>query len=282
MTHVISPLAAAILGVVEGLTEFLPVSSTGHLILTSHWLGIPKDNDGAKAFEVVIQFGALMAVFGIYFSYIQSMVKGLGGKDPRGLALVRQLIVGFIPAAVIGLLAAHWIKAHLFGIGPVVAALAAGGLLMLGVEYYRKQKVMDPIARARGLTLADMTWRAALLIGCAQCLAMWPGTSRSMITIVAALLLGFSPVAAAEFSFLLALPTLGAATAHDLLKDHAAILTASGALGLAIGFVVSFIVAWVAVKAFIAYLTRHGMAVFGWYRLALAVLVAWLLWGVKI
>jgi undecaprenyl-diphosphatase len=278
--HLITPLVAAILGFVEGLTEFLPVSSTGHLILASHWLGLPDKNPGVEAFEIVIQSGALLAVVGLYRQSVRSMALGVLGKDPKGLALALQLLTAFLPAAVIGLLGAKWIKATLFGVWPVVIALAAWGAVMILEERRRILPGEKPEKAAhRGLSLSAMTLRAALIVGLAQCLAMWPGTSRSMITIVAALLLGFSPRAAAEFSFLLALPTLGAATAHDLLKEHQAIMSATGGLGLAIGFGVSFIVAWIAVKGFLAYLTRHGMAIFGWYRIVLALVVALVLWA---
>ena len=221
MHPAISVFHAAILGIVEGLTEFLPVSSTGHLILASQWLGLYQDpaaKAGVDAFEIVIQAGALLAVIGIYLPSLRSMLKGALGRDPAGRDLLVQLITGFLPAAVIGLLAAGWIKAHLFGIRPVVFALAAGGVLMLAVERRHARKVRFADGGEAEKPLAAMTWQAALVIGFAQCLAMWPGTSRSMVTIVAARMLGFKPKAAAEFSFLLALPTLGAATAYDLLK----------------------------------------------------------------
>jgi undecaprenyl-diphosphatase len=281
MNPIITPFHATILGFVEGLTEFLPVSSTGHLILTSHWLGLQYRDPGVQAFEIVIQFGALLAVIGLYLKSIRSMALGVMGKDPKGLTLAMQLVTAFLPAAVIGFLAEHWIKDKLFRPWPVVFALAVGGALMIVLERRRmRQGAGLEEAAHRGLALSSMTLRAALIIGLAQCLAMWPGTSRSMITIVAALLLGFSPRAAAEFSFLLALPTLGAATAYELMKDHHSIMTATGSLGLVIGLVVSFIVAWVAVKGFLAYLTRHGMALFGWYRVILAVIViALIFWG---
>lgn len=286
MPPIITPLSAAIMGCVEGLTEFLPVSSTGHLILTARWLGL-KDDAGVDAFTIVIQAGALLAVIGLYLKSVRAMALGVTGKDPRGLALAVQLVAAFIPAAVVGLAAKDWIKAHLFGnennLWPVAGALAVGGVAMIVIEYWRIRRVGGRGAGApeeaakRGLPIEGMTLRAAFIIGLAQCLALWPGTSRSMVTIVAALLLGFSPRAAAEFSFLLALPTLGAATALDLLEHHKAILQVSGGLGLVIGFGVSFIVAWVAVKAFLSFLTRHGMAVFGWYRLAVAAVVAWVM-----
>lgn len=295
----ISSLHAAILGVVEGLTEFLPVSSTGHMILTSHWLGLGY-GEGINAFEVVIQSGALLAVVGLYFPAVASMVRGLLGftgntlrsacgyfgydpkkvpiktADPEGFKLLFNLLVAFMPAAVVGLLAESKIKTYLFGAWPVVFALAAGGVAMLLVERFHDHRAPKgaPGMPSPGRSIARMTWRTALVIGCAQCLAMWPGTSRSMVTILAAILLGYSPRDAAKFSFLLALPTLGAATAYDFYKDGHAILEATRVSGLAIGFVVSFVVAWVAVKGFIVFLTRHGMAIFGWYRLVIAGVMA--------
>jgi undecaprenyl-diphosphatase len=269
--HLISPLDALILGMVEGLTEYLPVSSTGHLILASHWLGLPA-SEGIDAFTIVIQSGAILAVAGIYWPKIAMMMRGLLGRDPAGVRLAAHLLVAFAPAAVIGLAAEGWIKARLFGQWPVVAALAAGGAAMIAVERWRRFRAGGDAVRA-GRDLAAMTWRAALLIGFAQCLAMWPGTSRSMVTIVAALLLGFQPRAAAEFSFLLALPTLGGATAHDALRHGGAIVEASGLGGLAVGFIVSCAVAFLAVEGFLAFLRRHGMEAFGWYRIALAVVV---------
>jgi undecaprenyl-diphosphatase len=272
-TPVITPLYAVILGVVEGLTEFLPVSSTGHLILAAHGMGLNLDDPGVQAFQIVIQAGALLAVIGIYMKSIRAMVAGAFGRDRDGLRLAVQLIVAFLPAAVIGLLAGDFIHAHLFGARPVVAALAAGGVAMLLIERWRVRRLHGHEGRA----LTEMTWKLALIVGCAQCVAMWPGTSRSMMTIVAALLLGFSPRAAAEFSFLLALPTLGAATAYDMLSKGGAVLHASGVVGLALGLIVSCIVAWLAVKGLLAYLTKHGLAVFGWYRLALAAVVLLLL-----
>jgi undecaprenyl-diphosphatase len=295
MAYPITPLYACILGIVEGLTEYLPVSSTGHLILTAHLLGLddpslsPAAQQGVKAYEIVIQAGALMAVVGLYFRQVLRMVAGVLGRDAGGQRLLVQLIVAFLPAAITGALLGSTIKRHLFGTGPVIAALAVGGVLMIAVEAWRlrrlRRETVSGMAVAENrvvslfgtLTLEQMTWRAALLIGIAQCVAMWPGTSRSMMTIVAALCLGFTPVAAAEFSFLLALPTLGAATAHDLLKEGHALMLASGPLGLAIGFGVSCVVAWLAVKGFVRFLNRRGLTPFGVYRLGLAAITAWLM-----
>jgi undecaprenyl-diphosphatase len=264
----ISPTQAGLLGIVEGLTEFLPVSSTGHLILTSAWLGLDHQNEGVKAFEVVIQAGALLAVIGYYFQRVRSMTLGLIGRDPAGRALAIQLFVAFLPAAACGFLLNDTIKAHLFGPWPVVWALIVGGIAMIVVELWRGR---DGGGGGRAKELEMMTLRAALIIGCCQCLAMWPGTSRSMVTIVAALLLGFSPRASAEFSFLLALPTLGAATAYDALKEGPAILDAAGWSGLIVGFVTSMIVAWLAVKGLLAWLKRHGLIPFGVYRIVAGV-----------
>jgi undecaprenyl-diphosphatase len=195
------------------------------------------------------------------------MFRGLAGRDPEGLRLATLLMVAFMPAAVIGLLAEKAIKRWLFGPWPVVAALAAGGVAMIVEEAWRARRAGKSNARDVG----SMTMRAALIVGCCQCLAMWPGTSRSMTTIVAALLLGLTPRAAAEFSFLLALPTLGAATLHDAVEHGGAIVHAAGAVGLAIGFVTSAIVAWLAVKGLLAWLNRHGLVPFGVYRIAAAI-----------
>lgn len=283
---IISAFDAAILGVVEGLTEFLPVSSTGHLILTTHLLGLDaaagltaEQVVGVKAFEIVIQIGAMLAVVGLYASRVKAMLLGLVGRDREGLNLLLQLFIGVLPAVVLGVLADDWIKARLFGIIPVIWALLVGGIAMIGIELWRGWKLRDvpPEERpSRGRTVAEMTLRAALIIGCAQCVAMWPGTSRSMMTIVAALLLGFSPRAAAEFSFLLALPTLGGAALHDAIGDGAAILTVAGWGGITVGLITSFVVAWLAVKGFIALLNRHGLIGFGVYRIILAGVFWWL------
>jgi undecaprenyl-diphosphatase len=278
MPPIISPLDAIILGIVEGITEFLPISSTGHLILFTDWLGLdsadPTIARGVNAFDIVIQAGALLAVLGMYLPSVRAMLAGLIGRCAEGRRLLVQLVVAFLPAAIIGPIADDAIEHYLFGTWPVVGALAVGGVLMIVVERWRARREPHAHPEAHlGLALGDMTLRHALVIGLAQCLAMWPGTSRSMVTMVAALILGYRPRAAAEFSFLLALPTLGGATVYKLLKDGDAVLQASGTVGLALGFVVSCVVAWLAVKAFLAYVTRHGMALFGWYRIALATVV---------
>lgn len=271
-------LAVVLLGIIEGITEFLPISSTGHLILASSLMGLdshdPEIKRGLDAFEVVIQSGALLAVVGHYRRAVASMIQGLLGRDRAGLDLFLRLILAFLPAVFVGLALGDFVKEHLFGVWPVVAAMAAGGIVMVVVEVYRARQLRKlnlPIGAGRDL--GKMTALAAVIIGLGQCLAMWPGTSRSMVTILTALFLGFSPRAAAEFSFLLAIPTLGAATVHDLAKDGSAILSVSGWSGLGIGFAASCLSAWFAVSFFLSYLTRHGMAVFGWYRIVLAAIL---------
>ena len=262
----IQPGDAAVLGVVEGLTEFLPISSTGHLILAAHCLNL--HGDAVKTFEVVIQGGALAAVLGLYRARVRSMWRGLFGQDADGRRLLANLCISFLPAAASGALLHRAIKARLFSIWPVVAALAAGGLLMIGVDGWLRRGAASPIK-----TLPSLTMRDALLIGIAQCFSLWPGTSRAMVTILAAMLLGFPAAAAAEYSFLLALPTLGAATVFDLASGYQALWQEAGGLSLLSGFLAAAVVAAVAVRGFIRYVTRRGLAPFGWYRLGLAAVV---------
>jgi undecaprenyl-diphosphatase len=265
----ISPWHAVVLGLVEGLTEYLPVSSTGHLILAAHALGLA--GEPVKTFEVVIQLGAVVAVLALYRERATAMAQGLLGRNRTGARLLRNLLVSFLPAGVLGLALHDRIKAALFGVWPVVLALAVGGIVMIVVDRW--------LRRHRPLTLATLdtlSWRKALIIGLAQALALWPGTSRSMVTMVAGLLVGLPPAAAAEYSFLLALPTLGAATVFDAASNGGALLAHVGWQAIGLGFVVSGLTAAVAIRAFIQYLTRRGLAPFGWYRLALAVAVWWL------
>jgi undecaprenyl-diphosphatase len=265
---------AVILGVVEGLTEFLPVSSTGHLILVSHAMGLV--GSAVDAFEIVIQAGALLAVVWLYRARLAEILGGIFGGDPKGRALLLKLFVAFLPAAAIGLVAHHWVEEHLFGPRPVAIALILGGILMIWIARGRTERN----ARATVQNVDDLPLMAALWIGVAQCLSLWPGTSRSMVTILAALLLGATPVVAAEFSFLLALPTLGAATLFDLAKHHHELLgpDVGGPLILLTGLIVSAIVAVIAIRGFLKYLTSRGLAPFGWYRIAIGALVIVLLW----
>jgi undecaprenyl-diphosphatase len=261
---------AVLLGVLEGLTEFLPVSSTGHLILLGAWLG--HQSEAAKTLDIVIQLGAVLAVVVYFRERLSTTVRGMVRRDPDSLRLALALAFAFLPAAVVGLLFHKAIKAYLFGPGPVAAALIAGGFLMIGVEAVRRRRPEQGAPRVE-----DVTLQRALAIGFAQCFSLWPGASRSMATIVGGQLSGLSTAAAAEFSFLLAIPTLGAATVFDLVKNGRALLDAPGGIvALVVGLAVSFAVALLVIAVFLRYLKRYGLAPFGWYRVALGALVLWL------
>lgn len=260
---------ALILGIVEGLTEYLPVSSTGHLLLAQRLLGIP-DDEASKAFAIVIQAGAIIAVLGIYTRRVGEMVQGLAGRNPAGLKLAMQIIVAFLPAAVIGLAFESKIKKHLFGLWPICWAWLIGGLVILAFSAKQKHE--------GGKSIGGLTLGGAFAIGLAQCVAMIPGTSRSLVTILGGLLIGLNVAAALEFSFLLGLVTLTAATAYDTIKHGAAIRAAYDPAAIAIGFAAAAGAAFVAVKGMIAYVQSRGLAVFGWYRIVLALAIGALLW----
>lgn len=267
-------LDAIVLGVVEGVTEFLPVSSTGHLILTKSLLGL--QGAGINAYLVVIQGGAILAVVAQYRASVLAMLRGLIGQDPDGRALFLKLLLAFIPAAIAGLLLDDLLDALLFHPIPVAVALTLGGAAMIAVERFvvrPRQASGAPLKELKDFNFVD-----ALVVGCGQCLSLWPGMSRSMSTIVTAQLRGYSSVAAAEISFLLALPTLGAATLYKGLKSrHDLMALDNGALLLAVGMATAFAVAWLAVRWFVGVVTRHGMTPFGWYRIVvgLAFLGLW-------
>ena len=269
---------AAVLGLVEGITEYLPVSSTGHLILTSALLHVdhPETKDALDAYLVVVQGGAILAVVLLYWPRVVQMARGLLGRDPAGARLLRNLVVAFLPAAVAGALLGKAVKATLFTAWPVLAALAAGGAWMIWLGRRGSRGTAD---------VSAISWRTALGVGLFQVLALWPGTSRSMVTIGGGMLLGLQAVAAAEFSFLLGLPTLGAACLHDLAGNlhHAgpSMFDQLGRGATALGVVVATLSAVVAVRWLVSFLTRHGLAPFGWYRLVLsAVLAALIVTGV--
>jgi undecaprenyl-diphosphatase len=271
---------ALVLGLVEGLTEYLPVSSTGHLLLAQRLMGIGSST-ASDAFAISIQGGAILAVLGLYRARVAQMMMGLLGRDQTGRHLLINLVAAFIPAAVLGLLLEKPIKKYLFGgdewgLWPVVAAWFVGGLAILAVSFARRRRGATP---STGLDLDQLTIRMALIVGFVQCIAMWPGVSRSLITIVSGVLVGLSLPAAVELSFLLGVITLTAATLYDALKHGPEMLATYGAAPLLIGFVSAWISAVLAVKWMVGYLKSHGMEIFGWYRVALAIAVAaWLLW----
>ena len=275
---IMSLMQAAILGLVEGVTEYLPVSSTGHLILVDKWMGLrgngtftQEQKDAIEAFEIVIQSGAIIAVLYAYIDKVKIMIKGLLGKDPAGRKLLINVVAAFIPAMVIGFALHKIIKTYLQQEWPTVFALAVGGLVMIiwdRSEMARKR-------RHHGNSIEHLNRIDAIKIGLLQCVAMWPGTSRSMMTILGGQWVGLSPVAAAEFSFLLGLPTLMAATAFKALKEGHHLVNFIGFDAMGVGLGVAAISAFICVKGLIAWLSRHGLQPFGWYRLALAVIVAW-------
>jgi len=273
---------AVVLGVVEGVTEYLPVSSTGHLILAQRAMGI-KEGDAANAYAICIQAGAILAVLGLYAGRVYEMCLGLLGRSPQGLRLFLKLFVAFLPAAVIGLLLEEMIDKYLFGLWPVVGAWFVGGVLILVVARPRKPGLAPPGRLQRGEPrtppeglrgIADLTLSAALIIGFFQCLALWPGTSRSLVTILGGLAVGLTLEAAVEFSFLLGVGTLLAATAHKGMKHGHEILNVYSVSSIGIGFVVAALTATVAVAWMVHYLRRHGLAIFGYYRIGLALVVA--------
>lgn len=267
------------LGIVEGVTEFLPISSTGHLILAKKFLGFGSDtrtggsiNSAVDAYIIVIQAGAIAAVLFLYWGKIVTILLGIQGKSREGLLLGRNLLAAFIPAVVIGLTLEDMVDKYLFNHWPVIVALAAGAVLMLGVESWRARR-SDGFGGPEA-DLHELTIRQSLLIGLLQCVALWPGTSRSMMAIVGGYMAGLSPRRAAEFSFLLGLPTLGGAAFYKGLKYGPEIITDLGWGPMSLGFVVAAVSAAISVKWLVGYLGRHGLALFAWYRIALAVILA--------
>jgi undecaprenyl-diphosphatase len=269
---------AVVLGAIEGLTEYLPVSSTGHLAVAERFLGIgrtPVEKRAADSYAIVIQGGAILAVLLVLLGRIRSMIRGLLGRDRDGLRLLANLVIAFVPAAVIGL-ALEPVRARLYGIWPIVGAWIVGGLLILLLVRERSAGVRAGAAApaTAGRALESLTWRMSLAIGFAQAVALWPGVSRSLVTIAAGLLLGFSVPAAVEFSFLLGLLTLGAATGYEAVKSGGEIVAAFGAVTPIVGFVVAAVCAFAAVRWMISWLKTRSLSVFGWYRIGLGVVVA--------
>lgn len=281
-------LHAAILGLVEGITEFLPVSSTGHLIIASSLLGLdtPDAKQAVDTFEVVIQGGAILAVLGLYWPRFVRMLRGLIGRDPAGFMLVVNIGLAFLPAAILGLLLHKKIDEHLFRPGPVILALALGGVYMIVVDHWGRGRLSLRPYHTRDKGVEDLRPHQALLIGLLQCFALWPGASRSMMTITGGLFAGLRPAAAAEFSFLLGVPTLAAACLFKLARDlsshepgHRSMVEVFGAAPILVGIVVAAISAALAVRWLVAFLTRQGLGPFGWYRLALSLILLGLIAG---
>jgi len=256
---------ALLLGVVEGLTEFLPISSTGHLILASHLADFQGKR--AEVFLVFIRLGAILSVVWEYRERLTRVVRELP-TSARARGFVVHLLVAFLPAALVGLAVYGYISTHLFSPRTVAAALITGGLLILLVEGLHIRVTTE---EAEAVTL-----RQSLAIGLAQCLALWPGFSRSAATILGGMGAGLSRPAATQFSFFLAIPTMFAATLYDLYKGFDA-LQPGDLSWLALAFVVSFIVAWASIRWLLLFVSNHTFRVFAWYRLALGVIILWLL-----
>lgn len=261
-----SLLTIILLGIVEGLTEFIPVSSTGHLVLAGELLGF--DSEAAGTFEIVIQLGAILAVIVVYWRRFRDVLLGLARREREAIVFTRNVALGFLPSMAIGFLVYDAVKAMLETPEIVGWALILGGVAMLILERRLKQPRVE--------TVEGMSWKTALGIGFIQCLSMIPGVSRSGATIMGALSLGVERRTAAEYSFFLAVPTMLAASSYDLLKSGGEL--GSGAwTTIAVGFVVSFVVALVVIKWFIGIVSRFGFAPFAWYRIAAGTLaLVWL------
>lgn len=291
---------AIVLGVVEGVTEFLPISSTGHLIIANELLGLESDRQlvapggeplwhrkpskenpagealtlklAADTYAVVIQVGAIAAVVLLYWHQFVNMLLGLFGRSSAGVRLLRNVLLAFLPVATLGFLLHDLIDRYLFSVHAVIAALVGGALLMLWAERWRRAN-SSGVGFSKG-DPADLSPRKALGIGLAQCLALWPGTSRSMVTIVGGYLAGLAPVKAAEFSFLVGLPTLAGAAVYKAYKSGPAMIEVFGWSSVLLGGFVAAVSAALAVKFLVTFLSRNGLAVFAYYRLVLAAVLA--------
>ncbi|EIP97533.1 putative bacitracin resistance protein [Opitutaceae bacterium TAV1] len=293
-------LDAIVLGIVEGVTEYLPVSSTGHLVIANHFLDLestvplydgegqmlwakkpsPKHPEGepltikaaADAYAVIIQAGAIAAVGLIYWRRLLQIARGLFGNSPDGVRLLRNIVLACIPPGLAGLLLGDFIDSHLFSIRTVAWALVAGSVLMVAAEWWRKRQPR----RIVEYTGEDLKAGQALFIGFAQCLALWPGMSRSMVTMVAGYFTGMRPARSAEFSFLAGFALLSAAALYKSWKAGPAVIEVFGWSNTLLGMLVATIAAVIAIKGFVGYLSRHGLGIFAIYRLALAaVLFVW-------
>ena len=266
-------LIAIILGIVEGVTEFLPVSSTGHLILATELLGF--DANKWAAFNVIIQLGAILAIVVLYWRTFWAVLEGLIHRNPVSLRFVRNILIGFLPSAILGFILIKHIEALLGNAYVVAVAFIVGGIAILVIEKLAR--------RSDVVGVAELPVRTAVGIGLIQCLSMVPGVSRSGATIMGGLSLGVERRTAAEFSFFLAIPTMVGATTLEFLKHRQELLAGASGVGfgaVAVGFVVSFVVALIVVRAFVHYISRHGFAPFAWYRIAAGIVaLAWLCLG---
>lgn len=262
-THAL--LNALLLGVVEGITEFLPISSTGHLIIVSDLLGL--NDEKGKVFDIVIQLGAILAVCWEYRVRLTRAFSGLA-SDRVQQRFATNLLVAFLPAAVVGLALHSTIKAYLFNPVSVAVALVVGAIVIFVIERWYERHGAPP----RVSSVDEMTWKDALKVGCAQCLSLIPGTSRSAATIMGGMVFGLSRQAATEFSFFLAVPIMVAATGYQVVK-YRALFQASDIAPFAVGFLVSFVFALIAVRALIRYVAHHDFRAFAWYRIVLGIAV---------
>ena len=263
-------IKAVVMGIVEGLTEFLPISSTGHLILAGALLGF--DDDKAKVFDIAIQTGAIFAVILVYWQKIRTTLVELPTQQ-RAQQFVLNVLIAFLPAVVLGLLFGKTIKAHLFTPVVVATTFIVGGFIILWAE--KRQAAGGNAVRI--LDADDMTWKDALKVGLVQCLAMIPGTSRSGATIIGGMLLGLSRKAATDFSFYLAIPTLIGAGVYSLYKERA-LLTMADVPLFSVGLVVSFLSAWLCVRWLLRFIATHSFVGFAWYRIAFGIVVLATAW----
>jgi undecaprenyl-diphosphatase len=273
---------ATVLGLVEGLTEYLPISSTGHLLLARDLLGMDSltsdisDSatamDAINAYLVVIQFGAILAILVVCAHRFKRILMGIFKGDTEGRRLLSNLILALLPAIVIGLILEGYIKQFLFGIYPVILAWFVGGVAILVIAFIFKSKKVD---LHQGKAIEDITVKTALMIGLVQCLAMWPGVSRSLATILGGLFLGLSMQATVEFSFLLGAVTLSAASVYDLLKHGQDMLALFDFGSMLLGLLVAFGAAILSVKWMIGYLNKYGLELFGYYRIVIAIAALW-------
>lgn len=271
-------LQSIILGIVEGLTEYLPVSSTGHLIITRYMLGLGS-SEALNAFDICIQSGAILAVLGLYFQRVREMWNGVLGRNKTGISLIINMFVGVLPAVVIGLLCESYIKSILFNETTVTITWALGGIVILLYSRAREKSGKG----FGGKPLEELTWKGALKVGLMQCIAMCPGVSRSLMTMLGGLVSGLSVSAAVEFSFLLGLVTLGGATCHDAIKHGSEMVSVIGWGPMIVGTFTAWLSSIVAVKWMVGYLNKHGLSIFGWYRIAAAIVMVFFIWhGLRI